>query len=163
MKRGFSLVEMIAVLLLLAVLGVSAFISLIPMTEAMMQSRTAVGSVHKINLAGERLSSEFLTITNVAAGGSRFITFDFLDPNGRTTRHAVSWSGVPGESLMLEGIPLSDDVRSFELRYYADPDATAQSQWFSDARLIEIVLHSLRSEWCYTNRVVPRNLSRIGG
>jgi prepilin-type N-terminal cleavage/methylation domain-containing protein len=163
MKRGFSLVEMIAVLFLLGVLGVSAFISLVPMTDAMIQSRAAVGSVHKINHAVERLVSEFLTITNVAAGGSRSLTYDFLDPLGRVTRHQVSWSGVPGESLRLEGIPLSDDVRDFALRYYDEPNSPAQYQWSADTRLIEIVLHSLRSDWCITNRVVPRNMSRGGG
>ena len=163
MKRGFSLVEMIAVLLLLSVLGISAFISLVPMTDAMMQSRVAVGSAHKINLAVERLASEFLTITNVAAGGSRSITYDFLDPLGRVNRHAVSWSGVPGDSLLLQGVPLSDDVRDFELRYYNRADDPAQFQWSADTRLVEIVLRSQRSDWCYTNRVVPRNMSRGGG
>jgi len=158
MKTGFSLIELIAVLLLVGVLAASATISLLPVAEGLAQVRRNATTMQKSRLALARLTREFTTITNLISGGARTMVYDFLDLAGTPRQHTLSWSGVAGESLMLEGVPLTDDVADFELRYYDYPGTAAQAAWTTNSRLVEIVLESLETGDRLTNRIAPRNL-----
>jgi prepilin-type N-terminal cleavage/methylation domain-containing protein len=158
MNKGFTLVELLVVLLLSGILLLSAFVSLVPATEALMQVRTNSNAAQKAQFAISRLIREFNTITNVVAGDSTSITYDFLNPDGDSVRHTVEWNGAAGDPLLLEDIPLSDDVATFELRYYDTPDAASETAWSDDSQMIEITLQTLGTGDLYTNRVAPRNI-----
>lgn len=160
MNRGFTLIELIVVLLLVGILALSFAISLLPMSEALELTRTNAAVAQKSRLAFARLAREFTTITNVVSSDAHSLTYEFLDPSGTAHLHALAWSGTPGDSLQIDGVPLSDDVADFELRYYAVPGGAAQANWATNSRLIEVVLESLATGDRYTNRVAPRN---IGG
>lgn len=150
-KQGFTLIEIVATLLLVSILAASVVISLLPMTEGLMQVRDNASAAQKARLAMARLSWEFTTITNVVSSGPRTLTYDFLVPAGNwyaSLRHTLSWSGTPGEPLLLEGVPLSDDVAQFGLAYsVATPLA------------IDVVLQSQVGVHSFSNRIVPRNLA----
>ena len=163
MKKGFSLIELVAVLLLIGVLLLSATVSLVPLADAFLQTRTHADTAQKARLALARLTREFITITNVAAGSSSSITYDFLDPAGASHRHTLSWSGTPGDPLLLEGVALSDDIASFELRYHQGVGGVGQPAWFTGANVMEIVLRTLVAGEGYTNSLTPRNLVMGGG
>lgn len=159
MKRGFTLIELVVVCLLLSALALPLFVSLVPVTEGLAIARVNADAGQKVRLATARLSREFTTISNVVAGTAHDLVYDFLDPLNTTWQRRVSWSGVAGDPLTLDGVDLSDDVAWFELRYYEEPGSARQSAWFPEAKAIELVLECNASGDRYTNFISPRNLS----
>lgn len=157
MKKGFTLIEIIAVLLMVSFLALIATISLLPMTEGFFQIRRSAEGIQKTHLALARIGRELITITNVVAAGQHTLTYDFLDPAGDPHRRTLSWNGADAP-LLLNAVPLSDDVGTFELRYYATPDGAAASSWTADSRLIEFSLGTTTGPHLYTARIQPRNL-----
>lgn len=150
MKKAFTLIEVIATLLLVSILAVSVAISLLPMTQGLMQVRDNAAAAQKARLAMARLTREFTTISNVVSSGSGGIQYVFLVPAGNwyTTRtHTVFWSGTPGAPLLLEGVPLSDDVANFSLSYAPGPPP-----------VIDVVLQSQVGGNVFSTRIAPRNM-----
>lgn len=152
MKKGFTLIETIAVLLLVSILAMSVLISMLPMTQGLLQVRENTAAAQKARLAMVRLSREFTTITNIVSFSSGSVTYDFLVPSDSwytTLTHTLSWDGTPGHPLMLQGVPLTDDVENFTLTYLAGPPP-----------VIEVVLQSQVGESgnAYSNRIAPRNI-----
>lgn len=158
MKQGFTLIEIIAVMLLVSFLVLIATLSLLPMTEGFFQIRRSAEGLQKTHLALARIGRELTTITNVVASGRHTLTYDFLDPTGAAHRRTLSWNGADSP-LLLNAVPLSDDVGTFELRYYATPDGAAATSWTADSRLIEFSLGSAAGPHLYTVRIRPRNLA----
>lgn len=152
MKTGFTLVEMAATLLLVGILAVSVTISLLPMSQALMQVRDNSAAAQKARLAMARITREFTTISNVVARSPSAITYDFLVPTNNTfvsLRHTLSWNGT---DLMLQpgaaaAVPLSDDVANFSLGYELGPPL-----------VIAVVLESRAGGNSYSNRIAPRNM-----
>ncbi len=140
MKAGFSLIEMVVVMLLVGLLVFSVAMSVLPATEAMLLVRRNVAVAQKAQFSLGRLVREFTAITNVVSGSAQALVYDMVDAAGITQRRTVAWSN--GGALTLDGIPLSDDVASFELRYYESADGTARSSWIASVQLIEIILQS---------------------
>lgn len=163
MKKGYTLIETVAVFLLIAVMMLSVAVSLVPMSDGFSQAIRNSDAAQKSQLAWMRISSEFTSISNVVAGSSQSITYDFLDPAGNTLRRTLSWSGLPGDALLLDNIPLTDDVADFSLNYALAPGAPGQPSWFAGARLIGIELQTLQATATYSNRIAPRNLIPGGG
>ena len=150
MKTAFTLIEVVATLLLVAILAVSVAISLLPMAQGLMQVRDNTAAAQKARLAMARIAREFTTITNVVSSGSGAITYDFLVPNGNwyaVRRHTLSWSGSAGAPLLLEGVPLSDDVANFSLSYAPGPPP-----------VIGILLQSQEGGQAFRTGIAPRNM-----
>ncbi len=159
MKKGFTLIEIIAVLLLVSLLVLASTLALLPLVNGFAQARVNTDAAQKSFLALSRLAFEFTTITEIISSGPYSITYDFMTPAGDTVRRVVAWNGQSGAPLTLDNVPLSDDVHSFELRYYSEPAAVATSQWIQDSsRLIEIVYETFSSRDVYTKRIRPRNI-----
>ncbi len=157
MKKGFTLIETIAVLLLVGILAAATLISLLPMTAGLQQVRANTASAQKARLAMARLAWEFTTISNIVSSGPTAITYEFLLPNSDNTwyvarRHSLSWGGA-GTPLVLQDVAdnvsatLSDDVANFNLDYAAGPPLA-----------IDVTLQSLLGGNTYSNRIVPRNI-----
>lgn len=155
--RGFSLIEMVVVLLLLGVLGLSAVLAVMPVTRGLLMTRDSVSATQKSHLALIRLVREFSVITNVISGASTTFVYEFADHADVAHQRNVSWSD--GGALLLDGVPLTDDVGHFTLQYYETPGGTPQNSWGTDMRMVEIILqpNSFRSV-VYTNRVYLRHL-----
>ena len=159
MKRGFTLIELVAVLLLVGVLVASSVVSLIPVAEGLVQARQNATALRKSRLAFARLSREFAAITNVSLGGPHTIQYVFLDSARTLYLRSLTWSGPPGEPLMLSGRPLTDDVGDFRLRYYDRPDGAGYaSSWSTNTRLVEVQLQSLATGDSLALRLSPRNV-----
>jgi prepilin-type N-terminal cleavage/methylation domain-containing protein len=158
MKRAFTLIEMVAVLLLVGVLTVTATVALVPVAEAFIQVRRNSDAMQKAGFAMMRLSRELTTVTNMVAGTSHTLTYDLLDEEGQPRRHTLTWSGAAGTPLRLEGATLMDDVGSFEVRYYALPDGAPQPAWTSSCREIELAIGLASVPNVYFLRIRPRNM-----
>ena len=156
MNRGFTLIEIIAVLVLVVFLTATAAISLVPMAQGLMQVRENAVSLQKSRLAFARISREFTTISNVVSGTAQTIVYWFVDSTKAGHRRTLSWSGTAGEPLRLNGIPLMDDVVGFQLSYYANSGGSAQASWTTNSRAIEMILQTPLGG--HTNRIVPRNV-----
>ena len=163
MKAGFTLIEMIAVLILVSILVSSATLSFVPMAEALTQVRSNTRAMQKSRLAMGRLTREFTTITNVASGNAHTLNYFFMNPLGLVQYRALSWGGSAGDPLLLNGNELTDDVADFRLQYI-DYDFGAETwrtnaTWASGSvcEYIEIVLQSAETGDRFTNIVAPRN------
>ena len=157
MNRGYTLIELVAVLLLLGVLAASTAVSLVPVAEGLMHVRQSARAMQKTRLAIVRLSREFTTIANITASGPRDLTYEFLDSSGAPQQRTLSWGGAPGDDLTLNNVPLTDDVAFFELRYYSH-GGSAQSAWSTNCLIIEMVLTNQTANYGFINRIAPRNL-----
>lgn len=157
MKKGFTLIEVVAVLLLVGVLALASTIGMVPVVDAFLQVRQNAESAQKTHLALERIAREFTTITEVIAADAQAITYDFLDPEGVAHRRQLIWEGS-GMPLRLNGVPLSNDVGHLELRYYPAPDGVGRASWAEDCCLIELFLRPEAGPDRYRIRVQPRNL-----
>lgn len=158
MKKAYTLIEMIAVLLLVGVLVLSATVALVPLAQAFLQVRQNSDAAQKSCFALARITRELTTVTNVVSGTSRSITYDLLDEHGVLRRRTLAWSGVAGTPLTLEGVPLMDDVGSLEFRYFTLPGESALAAWTPQCREIETALGLASVGSSYTLRIRPRNV-----
>jgi prepilin-type N-terminal cleavage/methylation domain-containing protein len=128
-QAGFTLIEMIASLAIVAILAAIAGIGLVRITEGFTLSRTAAEMAQKTQLAMARMEKEFNQITEVSTGSSLSIRFDSFhaDEAVDTIRSfSISWNGTAGDDLLLSchdctgGIqtePLVDQVTAFAIDY----------------------------------------------
>ena len=155
-RSGVTLIELVVALVLVGVLVLSVILSVLPATEGMLLTRRNVEAAQKAQFAVTRLLREFTAITNVVSGSSQVFVYDMVDDGGATFRRTAAWSA--GGPLTLNGVPLSDDVELFALRYYATPGGGAQVAWTPSLPLVEFVLQPASAGgMVYTNRVFLRD------
>jgi prepilin-type N-terminal cleavage/methylation domain-containing protein len=157
-RHGFTLIEIIAVLLLLGILAASVMISLAPMVQGLAQVQTNTETAQKARLAMARISRELTTITNISAAGALSMTYQFLVPAGLTTyatwHHTLAWSGVPGQPVTLQGVPLVDQVHHFALSLSPGPPLAID---------VELALDNRYGIDTFISRVIPRNIPEGAG
>lgn len=119
MKRGFTLIEIVGVLVLLGITGVFAGMMLSSTVQRFTQEKEAAAMNQKTEAAMARLVKELtwanptsLSITNAG----RTISWQSRHPEriGDGTQ-TLSWNGTPGSDLLLQGQPLLDRVDFFEI------------------------------------------------
>ena len=129
LSDGFTLIEMIASLAIVAILAAIAGMGLVQITEGYMISRTGAEMAQKAQLAMARMVKEFSYLTDVSAGSSLSINFDSFhaDEVLDTIRsYSISWNGTVGDDLLLTCLdcpggtptePLVDQVTAFDINY----------------------------------------------
>jgi len=155
---GFSLVEVLAALLLVGIMVSFTGLLLGPIVQTFVNAREATEIMHSSQLAMARMSREFTTTTNVVSGDSLAITYDTLDSNGVSHRRNIAWSGSSGSALLLNGRMLIDDLKQFRLSYLDNVAASRQSSWGTDTTIIEVFMDIGSAGSSYTNRFYPRNI-----
>ena len=156
MNQGFTLIELVAVLLLVGVLVASSMVSLIPVAEGLMVARQNAVILRKSRLACARLSREFSAITEVVAGDSHSIQYVFWDAARNAFNRTLSWSGTSGDPLLLDNVPLTDDVADFRLHYLSGESYAPTNP--ASAPVIELSLQSLAMSTALVLRMSPRNV-----
>jgi prepilin-type N-terminal cleavage/methylation domain-containing protein len=128
-QGGFTLIEMIASLAIVAILAAIAGIGLVQISEGFVLSRTGAEMAQKAQLAMARMTKEFDHITDVSAGSSLSIRFDSFhaDEALDTIRSfTISWNGTAGDDLLLTchdcpgsnpAAVLVDNVAAFDISY----------------------------------------------
>ncbi len=155
LTTGVTLIELTVAVLLVGLLALSFALSVVPVTEGVLLARRHGDAAQKAQLAVGRMVRELTAVTNVVSGTAQAFVYDTVDISGAGHRRTLSWSA--GNPLLLDGVALSDDVLSFQIRYSATPGAAAQSAWTPPARLLEFVLQSASDPFMmYTNRVFLR-------
>ena len=84
-SAGFTLIEIIASLLLMSFVGIVAAMGLVQGIKAYMATRTSSETVQQAQYALNRLSLELMNMDTVTAAGVDTITFTSDKTNGRTT------------------------------------------------------------------------------
>lgn len=156
-QHGFTLIEIIAVLLLVGMLAATVMVSLVPMVQGLAQVQTNTETAQKARLAMARIERELTTISDLPAIGTASITYRFLFPVSEDAymdvQRTLSWDGA-GNPVELDGVPLVDNVADFELNYVAGPP---------EAIDVVLVMNNSAGTDAYTTRVVPRNILNGGG
>jgi len=132
-QEGFTLLEVIMVLVLVGIIGTIAMFGLLNLTRSFTFVKGSGTLTGKAQLALLRMGKEFSSLKS-ATGNSTAITYTAVRPTGDVT-HTISLSG---NNLLLDNDILTDQVNSFSLDYYDTFDATAATTWTATSKIIGI-------------------------
>ncbi len=165
-KKGFTLVEIIVVMVLVGIMGTLALMGIMPVVQGMLFTKTNADTLQKGQITMTKLVREFNNINSVVAGsGPASITFTSIK-NGSEGTRSVMFSGNKiyyNDTGGTQGDILTDQVSGFKLHYYKINSTADQGTWMSSSRIIEIELtlkgaDSVESRFMV--RVRPRNIER---
>ncbi len=153
-EKGFTLIELIASLVILVIVGALVIISTVKIVQGFVFTKMNAETSQKGHIALNRLTKEFTNIMSVTSGNSKEINFTSrnyitghpIEPP--YTPQSVSWTSS-GNPLLLNTTELVDNVSDFSLTYGAE------------FKVIEIKLSLFGANdnvSVFTTRVVPRNL-----
>lgn len=161
-QGGFSLIEMIMVMVLLGIMGAGAGLGISKVVDGFMTSRDSAALTAKGQLALLRLSREFRVLTSVTSATATSIQFVALHGDGISQTYTVSKSGAT--ITLNDGVDndvLVDKVNSLALAYYDTYNGGAQTTWTSARKIIQltITLNGPNSTvLTLSTRVTPRNI-----
>ena len=156
-EKGFTLIEMIAVLILVSILAVFVGMGIASIIDGFFLTKMNAENTQKGQVTLTRLVKEFTVLTSVSSATTTSINFTSYK-QGVSGTHVVSWVG---NDLSLDGDILTDNVSEFDLGYYDSFDGAKQSTWSSSRKVIEITLKLKGANdvvSVFTDRVKPRNL-----
>ena len=116
----FSLVEMIAVLVLIGIVGATVGTGTFYVAQGFVASSRNAATAQQAQAAMTRMVRELTTVKHNPAGpmievlSDQSITFTSARTGGW---HAFSWSGTQGDPLLLGGDTLVDGVADFYVSY----------------------------------------------
>ncbi len=154
-RRGFTLVEVVMSLLILAILLAAAEATLVASMKAIPDPKNLNAAINAGASATSRFRSELACALSVTEMGANAITFTVPDRNGdgnpETIRYA--WSGVAGDPLTRQynggsiGVVVPS-INSFQLQY----DKTSQA-YYTTSEGAEQVVYS------FTNTLLPQDVA----
>jgi len=167
-KFGFSLIELIVVLIISGFFLVVGSFGILKAVNAYLGQKTNSETVYKGQLAMIRISKEFRNLTAVRYGQARstLIVYDIYR-KGILETHKLSWGGTAGDPLLYDdfssnGNPLVDSVKNFQLEYYDTyNDPTPALTWTGSTKMIGIKLELIGTDHIssvFTDKIAPRNL-----
>ena len=163
-QGGFSLIEMILVMVLLGIMGAGASLGLSKVVSGFMTSRDSAALTAKGQLALLRLSREFRVLKSVTASSATSIQFTALHGEGvsNSPTYTVSTSGTT-ITLSAGGTPdvLVDQVNSLALAYYDSYTGVAKTSWGAASRIIQLTITLNgpdNTAVTFSTRVAPRNI-----
>lgn len=161
-KKGFTLIEIIASLVILGILGSLGILGAVRVIEGFLFIRINAETAQKGQIAMNRLTKEFTNIMSVNTGTTtatsiNFTSRSYLDGTIQTGR-SVS---LVSTTLVLDGNVLTDDVSGFSMAYLDTFDGAESSTWSGSRRIIRITLSLVGANntvSTFTSRVASRNL-----
>jgi len=143
-QRGFTLIEIISVIVVMSIIGVIAGMSLLKITEGFVFAKKNAATAQKGQIAMARLAKELNSVkfissntwTTISSGTGTSITLT-RKVGATTTTFTIDQSG---SNLRVGGDILVDNVNTFELKYYSAYNGSGSSTYSSVASMIEISL-----------------------
>lgn len=158
-EKGFTLIEVIVVLILVGVLAAVAGIGYVQVVKGMLFTKMNAVTIQKGEIAITKLVKEFnnMNISSVTAADATSITFSSVK-DAVSSSHTVA---LTGNTITYDGHVITDQVSEFSLTYYDNYDSAGQTTWQSSRRIIEITLKLKGADDVISEfkaRVKPRNL-----
>lgn len=140
--QGFTLIEIIASIVLLSIVAVVIGRSSINMVDSFIFARKNAATLQKGQNAVARTQKELNNVKTVyvdpaKTNGTKITFTSYRD--GGATDHTISWAGS-GTDLLLDDLVLTDKVSSFSLAYYDNYSGTASTTFLTTSRIIEVNL-----------------------
>jgi len=131
--RGFTLMEVIMSIVVIAIIGVIAGISLSKIASGYVLSRKNAVIAQQGQIAIIKLKKEFNAIQSISTGTALTITFKSTRPPSQDI--SICWSGVENDPILMKmnavsctgGDKLVDNVKLFALNYCDTYNSTCLS------------------------------------
>jgi prepilin-type N-terminal cleavage/methylation domain-containing protein len=133
-RRGFTLIELIAVLVILGIVSVLGSMGLVEIARGFIFSKRSVAAAGQTQVALARLVKEFSAIQSIASATDKTITYTRAP--GET--HTVSWTSED-QPVTIDGDTLIGNVKSFSLAYYNAYNGSAAA-YSSSTAVIQVTL-----------------------
>jgi len=170
-EKGFSLIEIIVVMVLIGIMGALALMGIIPAVQGMVFTKVNLETTQKGQIAITKLIPCTAGIMGVMAGANATsVVFTSIKNDGPDGNPAVRERSVMYGNNKLyfndaggsQGEILTDQVSDFKLHYYKVNSNVDQGTWLASTRVIEIklVLTANDTPVEFTARVRPRNIER---
>jgi len=163
-EDGFTLIEVIVSLILMGFLAVVFCLGVSRVFEGYFFSNDTAKAAMDAQMALSRIEKELSVVYSVSAASGRtiiFYAYRTIDDVTEPQPHQPHTLSLSGDSLLLDGDSLLDNVTGFVLTYYDSyNDGTAHSNWSEDRKIIgiSVTIKIEDIETSFTTRVAPRNL-----
>lgn len=167
-EQGFSLLELIAVLVILGLVGAAGTMGFVEAVRGFIFANDTINVAEKASVALNRLTTEITHMNyvdgtgfDVASSSSSGITFDAIYGKGGLgeTNIAITYNSS-AEQLLLNNQVLCDDVTNFSLGYLdAYDDATPATSLSATTRMVQVTLVITGNSGIpktFVTRVVPK-------
>ena len=163
---GFTLLEMILVLVVIGIAAVASLSAVQEVTRGFVFTRANAEAVAKAQLAMLRLIKEGLNISKVNSGTATSIDFTSLHGTPAAPQPKTYQVFLQGATLIMDDgatqDALMDQVTAFTLTYYDGyDDPTPSSSWGTSSQIIGIsfsILAADNEQITFSARFRPRNL-----
>lgn len=133
-QAGFTLIEMIAAIVIAAIIFAVAGLGIVDVTNGLLTSKQNASMALKAESAMLRLEKEFHIITAVSAGAKTEL--DYMNNRGGTdTPHVLKLSG---NAIQLDGNTLINDVTDLTLSYGATYNGLFAQAWAAGDKVINL-------------------------
>jgi len=161
--KGFTLIEIIAVLVLTGMLTAIAGFGLAEVAKSFIFAKETRDTLQKGQVAMLRILKELVNARASSIAGSSDTSITFLSEHSSgPVNYTISLNGSNLELQSGAGtFILTDDVNNFDLNYYATYNGASFNSWQADSRIIEVALVLDGAEGItssFSVRVAPRNL-----
>lgn len=159
-SRGFTLIEMILTLVLVAIISVVAGMGIVKVTEGMVFAQRNASTSLKMQVALTRLEKEFHIISGVTSTATSPPSLTYVSSKGGVSGTHTLTSSVP--NIRLDGNVLVDNVTTFSLTYLDTYNGTESSTWIAGTSKVIKVTFAITGAAgvinTFTMRVTPRML-----
>ncbi len=164
-EKGFTLLEIIVVMVLVAILSAVAGLGIVNSVQGYLFAKENAPTTQKANLAMVRMSRELMelaAITNTVASPNTSVTFKapYDGPNPASTL-AFSGGQITIGDTNIGYDTLADNVQSLTLTYI-DTSGTASLTWSGSMNTLAVIqIDLVLNGRSFSTRVIPRNTGNL--